>query len=633
MSDLADNKPSTNTEDLGVKPPELDILLGWLEYGKEVSRKQQWEYFVVDQFLKGNQSIRGNPNDNTLIIGKQTSDQVYYPINKVYSTFRAVRAFVTRHKPFVSVDIDNISDQASVSYAKRANAILERDNQLNQFRKINKEWVYFGVKYGVGYRQIGYDMTRHCCIRWSVDPNDLLIISQYGEMEDAPAIIKCVSRTVGYWRNKYPTDAKGESTENLAPDNELAATEYKKLSLQIKYGDFGDPSPRQSEQTKLGYECWYRIFKPNSLGGTVNKCVFVAETTLAVEETPLHEYPFIPYKADITPNEAGGEGHLKHVISPQRMLNLLNTQMLEYNHLVNRGRYLLDKNSGFRVINTKEGQIIYRNPGKRVESLNPPGINSMLQWQINFANEAIEDLGGQHSASMGATPQRVSSGDAIEALQQGDSNNISDLRDNFEDALELEAAWILKMYSLFEKDGIVMNTPMKDGSVDTYAAVGQQAYSKTGTKVPEKYYNEDNGDYCDVCTILPDNHVKVSVSSELGETKGAKRDFLLSLVDRGLPIQTVLQYLEFPNAQDILERIAQEQAGEILKQNLMNPQNTGTLPGGPPPPGAGANNAPPGPAGPGSPGQVPPPGVPPGAPDIISELQALNSKAGGLANG
>jgi hypothetical protein len=600
-------------ENLAKKEPELDVLNGWLAFAKDASRKQQWEWFVIDQFLQGNHSVRGNPQDNTIIVGKK-SEAVNYPINKIFSTFRAVRAFVTRHKPFVAVEPEDQTPEA-VAYARRANAILQRDNKLNNYRRINKEWVYYGVKYGVGYRQVGYDREKKCCIRWSVDPNDLLLVQRTGEMEDSPAIIKCVTKTIGYWQQKY-----GEKAADLAPDNELAATEYKSLSLQIKYQNQGTyPAPRISEQTKTGYECWYRLREKNTLGGTINKCVFVKEKVLEVQETPLDDYPFIPYKADITPNEAIGEGHLKHVIAPQRMLNLLNTQMLEYNHLVNRGRFLLDKNSGFKVINTKEGQIIYRNPGKRVESLNPPGINSMLQWQIGFANEAIEDIGGQHQASMGGTPQRVSSGDAIESLQQGDSNNVSDLRDNFEDALELEANWILKMYSLFEKEGVELKAKVDDQTYENVAVVGSQAYHKTNTKVPEKYYSEDNGDYCSVCAILPDHNIKVSISSQLGETKQAKIDLLFQLVDRGLPLKYVLEYLEFPNTSDILQRVAEEAAGDILKQNLTNPAISA-----PPQAGSDQASAPSG-SGAGSPGQVLP--TAPEGVNVGAELAALASAA------
>lgn len=601
------------SDNISNKAPELDILNNWHDFAEQAVKKKHWEWFVVDQFLRGNHSIRGNPNDNTLVVGK-SNETVNYPINKIFATFRAVRAFVTRHKPVIVVDPGKTTP-ASLDYARRANATLERDNQINNYRRISKEWAYFGVKYGIGYRQIGYDPSKKCCIRWTVDPFDLLIGQMHGEFEDAPYIIKTVVRTIGYWRNKYKETAK-----DIGADNELADSEYKDLSLQLLYQETGlAPSNRVDEQTKIGYECWYRVYQPNKLGGTINKVTFVREKVLDFEPTPFNEYPFVPYKSDITPNEATGEGHIKHIIPPQRMLNLLNTQMLEYNHIVNRGRFIKDKNAGFRVINTKEGQIIEKRPGALVQPLNPPSINPMLNQQLTMAVDFIEDLGGQHQASLGSTPARVSSGDAIEALQLGDSNNIVDLRDNFEDALSLEAAWILKMYSLYEKDGVVLDHTNTDGSPETFAMVGAEAYKRTKTPLPERYLNEDNGDYCDVCAILPDNNVKVSITSQLGETRSARLNILFKLMDYGLPLNVVLKLLEFPNTSDIMSRIAEEAVAD-LQMEAMKAQVA-------PQPGQVSGQSPPGGE------ELPPEGAEADNSAILAELEQLNQQAGGLANG
>lgn len=548
--------------------PDLTTLNSWYDFSYQASRKKRWDFFVIDQFLKGNHNIRGNPDDNTIEVGKR-ADTISYPINKIFSTFRAVRAFVTRHKPVIEVEPENSSEEAK-AYARRANAMLERDNQLNNSKRLNKEWVYYGIKYGIGWRQVGYDPVKKCAMRWTIDPFDLLIGSRTGKLEDAPYVIKTVVRTVGYWKNKYPK-------ANVVPDNEIAADEYKKLALELQYQNSEGKQPLM-EQTAIGMECWYRLFTPNSKGGYINKCLFTKTEIIEKEETPYTEYPFIPYEAEIVPNEIYPDGHLKHVIAPQRMLNLLNTQMLEYNHIVNRGRFITEKNAGFSVINAKEGQIITINRGKKFEVVNPPAVNPLLQWQTTFADSAIEDLGGQHDASLGTTPARVTSGDAIEALQLGDSNNISDLRDNFEDALALEAAWILKMYSLFESEGVVINDKV-DKEEMPVGMIGKAAYDNAEKELPDRYYMEANGTYCDVCAILPDNHVKVSVTSQLGETKQARIALLKDLVAMGaLPVQKLLEHLEFPNTPDILERLAKEAVADIAMENLK--QTGGAVPPG-----------------------------------------------------
>lgn len=559
-----------------IKTVELSTLNGWFTSAKENLRKKHWEWFVIDQMLRGNQDIKGNYSDNTIEI-RRKSDKISFPINKMYATFRAVRGFVTRHKPMVVVEPKENTEEAK-QYARRASRLLERDNQLNNYRKINKEWVYFGVKYGVGYRQVGYDQKNKVAIRWSVDPMDLWNGNGSDEMEDAPYIIKTVRRTLGYVRQRYGRDAEG-----VAPDNELAADEYKKLSIQINYQqDSTGNGIREEDKTVILKECWYRLYTPNKYGGYINKCVFVENKILNHEETPFDEYPFIAYKSDIVPNEATGEGHLKHIVAPQRMLNMLNMQLLEYNHLVNNGRYLVDKGSGLDIIVNQMGQIIQKNQGKSVTPLPPPPISPTLEMQLRLANEFIEVIGGQSDASLGRVPTGVTSGKGLEALQYGDSNNISDLRDNFEDALALEAQWILKMYSLFEKDGLVLSNRISDEEIDTFAVVGQGAYKAIGINAPEEYLT-DNGDYCGVCSILTDNQVKVSVTSQLGETREARLDLMFKLLDAGMPLKVVLENLEFPNTNDILERIASESLADIAMEQMKQQAPSGmTPPNGPP---------------------------------------------------
>jgi hypothetical protein len=552
-------KESNTPETKEVGGVEHEVLISWYNAAYQASRKERWQWFVIDQFLRGNHTIKGNASDNSIEIVKKTNS-INFPINKVYAVFRAVRGYVTRHKPVVEVEPD-LSDENSKTYARRANATLARDNKLNNFRRINKEWVYYGVKYGVGYRQVGWDAEHHVALRWSVDPFNLLKGDKYGEIEDAPYLIKPVRRTVGYVRNKFK-----DTASDIMPDNKLDDDEFKTLSLALNYNNQGTATTQDIEsQTVILYECWYKVFEKNKAGGTVNKVIFTKEKKIHFEETPLNEYPFIPYKSDIVPNEANADGAIKHIIAPQRMLNLLNTQLLEYNHLVNRGRFMKDKNAGFRVINAVEGQIIEKKAGTRVDSVPIPALNPALTRQIDYASDYIDEIGGSHDASRGAVPSRVSSGNAIEAIQNGDSNNIADFRDNFEDALALEAAWILKMYSLYETDGVPL-TEKNGENYQQFVAVGSEARKSAGLNTKGTKYvdnGEDNGDYLDVLNILPDNQVKVSVYSSLGETKDERLNLMTKLVELGVPLKFLLEYLEFPNTTDIFDRMAQEALGDM----------------------------------------------------------------------
>jgi len=124
------------------------------------------------------------------------------------------------------------------------------------------------------------------------------------------------------------------------------------------------------------------------------------------------------------------------------------------------------------------------------------------------------------------------------------------------------------------------------------------------------YYNEANGGYLDYVAILPDNHVKVSVTSELGETKQARLDLLFKLVEAGVPLKVLMEYLEFRNTSDIFERITQEALGEIALYQMKAAATQPEQPMDPiaPPPAAGPAPVSAGPLGavPGGPLSLPP---------------------------
>lgn len=542
------------------KEVDFSTLQSWLSYSKDLARPKQWEYFVIDQFLKGNQNITGNPQDNTITVGKD----IAFPINKLAPIYRSYKSYVTRNKPKIEVT-PNDTEEASITEARRQNALLRRDNRLNNIRKLNREWVAYACKFGVGYRQVGYDKTKHLSTRWTVDPRDMLFGSTQGNFMDNPYIIKSVVRTMGYWKNRYPK-------ANVSADNEPASDEYKKLSIQIEqYQSAGQVN--NDEQTAIGYEAWYRLFKPNSKGGYINKCLFTDSGVVDQIETPYKEYPFVEYQLELDPNEMYPENPIKQLISPQRLYNTLNQQLVEYNFIVNKGRYQFAKDSGFEQINTEQGQLIRHNLGRPVTALPPAPINPALQWQLENTSNDLQILSAQNDASLGKAPFAGASGDLVEALQFGDANQLIEFRENFEDALALEAQLVLSMYDLFEDEGFTM-VDDEEKEPDQFFVRGKRASDIEPDK-DGKVFIEDNGSYVDYLRVTSDNNVKVSLTSEFGETKQARLNFLSKLVGLGLPISFLLKYLEFPDIDDIEKRVAEEfvvQQMQEQKQETQQPQ-------------------------------------------------------------
>lgn len=569
ITDKPKTSPAKTKKGKDVKKLEdvdFSTLTTWLEFSKDVARPKHWEYFVIDQFLRGNQNIDGNPNDNSITVTKD----VNFPINKIHPIFRAYKSYITRNKPKIEISPTDGSEEAKQT-ARKQNALLRRDNRLNNHRKLNKDWVHYACKYGVGYRQVGYDKEKHLSVRWSVDPFDMLFGARTGNFTDSPYIIKSVVRTMGYWKSKYPK-------ANVSADNEVAADEYKKLGLQIEQYQNGGQLTND-EQTAIGYEAWYRLFTPNKFGGYINKCLFTDGGIVDMIETPFNEFPFVEYQLETDPNEIYPENPMKHLIAPQRLYNILNQQMVEYNYVVNKGRYQFAKDSGFEMINTQQGQLVRHNHGRPVTALPPAPINPALQWQMQNTAEDIQLMSAQNDASLGKTPFAGASGDLIEALQMGDANQLIEFRENFEDSLALEAQLILTMYDLFEDKGFVLNDDeAEEDEEDKFYVVGDRASSDFKPDRDNKIYVEANGSYLDYLKVTSDNNVKVSLTSEFGETKQAKLDFLSKLVGLGLPITFLLKYLEFPDMDDVEARIAEEAVVQQMQQQGPGQEEQGTPP-------------------------------------------------------
>jgi hypothetical protein len=128
------------------------------------------------------------------------------------------------------------------------------------------------------------------------------------------------------------------------------------------------------------------------------------------------------------------------------------SSIAEYNQIMNKIKYVTDKGAGVRIINNEHGQIIEKKRGYNITTQAISPISQAIYQQIDYAGSFIEDIGAMHDASKGRIPAGAKSGRAIEALQVGDSNNMSELVENIEDFLEDVYEYILWLASKHYQD-------------------------------------------------------------------------------------------------------------------------------------------------------------------------------------
>jgi len=545
----------------------IDLIKFQRAFDVDVENRRQLdaEWFVRDNYVKGNHFVKWN-NDTSSIETVGNNGSIRFPINKIYSTLRAVRGFVTKYDPKWEVFPANKSQKA-IDEAQYKQKLLDYHWYINNLRDFSKQKVFQALKYSVGIMELGWDKDLKEVTFTIDDPYDVF----FGGVNSANVrrITKAVKRNIQDVENdEMYTGYKG----TLSPEGDDYVSNAKQMLTDLTYG-------RQNKDTELDgtvivKEMFYVSDKKNSLGGNINLASFTRTAFLRHIETPYTSMgdKFLIYRSDDNPGEMYGEGWVKHLMPVQKMLDILESQTMEYHHMFAKGRYIVSRNAGVKVINNQNGVILEHNPGRRPIVENAPSMAASVGDQISRFNVYIEDIGGQHDASLGRIPTGATAGIAIEALQEGDANNLKDLTENFQIDLVNTSKAVFKMYARNLKHTKLMETDDKDddGLPDYYAIIGEKA-----TNIPE--FVTYMGKKIPVCVIRERENVRVTVGSWLAFTRDAMeqrvyKHYTAGLIDRN----TALKALKYTDTDQIIEAAVKEQMIATLASQ--GPQMPGAEP-------------------------------------------------------
>jgi len=539
----------TEEKDKGLAKDPLTLaeFIAQFEVDRDNRRNVDWQWFVYDNFARGNHFVKWNADTSTIetIASKGVTR---FPINKIYSTLRAVRGFVTKYDPKWEVYPANRSDKA-IAEARQKQQLLDETWYQDGLKAISKAKVYDGLKLSVGIVELGWDKEEQVVTFTRHDPFDVFFGGGQGET--------CTRVTKAVKRNVIDVNAdpryKGKKGEVVGePDD--AASEVKQTINQINHGY---QNKAEKDTSCIVKECFYETPKKNSLGGRVNIATFTSSSFLRHLETKYDSIwdVFKVYKSDVNPGETYGEGWVKHLIPPQKMLDILESQTMEYHHMFAKGRYVVPKNSGARLITSENGIILEHNPGKRPVVENAPSMTASVEQQIQRFNIYLEDIGGAHDATLGRIPTGATAGVAIEALQEGDANNLKDLTENFDLDLVNTAKGVFKMYAKYLKTTKIIETDDRDadGRPNHFAIIGEDALN-----IPETVTGSD-GEVIPVCVLRKKEKVRVTIGSWLAYNREALearvyKHFTAGMIDQ----KTALEALKYSDPDGIIERSLKE---------------------------------------------------------------------------
>lgn len=534
-------------KNISKEPAKMAEFLKQYDVDRDNRRNVDWQWFVYDNFVRGNHFVKWS-KDTSTIETVASKGVMRFPINKIYSTLRAIRGFVTKYDPKWEVYPANRSDDA-VTKGRYKQRLLDETWYQDGLKALSKAKVYDGLKFSVGIVELGWDNEEKKVTFTRIDPFDVFFGGGQGEY--CSRITKAIKRNIEDVKNdpKY----KGYRGD-IQPEEDDAASEVKQNIEQINYGH---QDKADSDESCIVRETFYMTPKKNSKGGRVNIASYTSSSFLRHVETKYDSIwdIFKIYHSDVNPGETYGEGWVKHLIPPQKMLDILESQTMEYHHMFAKGRYVVPKNSGAKLITSENGIILEHNPGKRPQVENAPSMTASVEQQIQRFNIYLEDIGGAHDASLGRIPTGATAGVAIEALQEGDANNLKDLTENFDIDLVSTAKGIFKMYAKFCMTTKIIETDDmdSDGKPNHFAIIGEEAKN-----IPE-FVTGSDGEQIPVCVIRKNEKVRVTVGSWLAYNREALearvyKHFTAGMIDQ----RTALDALKYSDPDGIIQRSLKE---------------------------------------------------------------------------
>ncbi len=516
----------------------LGKLNSWFEAAKKNRQVMDWNWYIYENYYKGNHYIQFNKKTNQIVTPPRPKGQIRLTINKIYSYCRAIRNFVTSYRPRWEVASNSTAEEVVNSSKKSAETLDYYYDYLKMPRLIRGVSLYT-IKFGIGFWQYGWDeeaegldnQTGEVAV-WVRDPFDVYMDKagmETGDLQNCRYIDIAVSKPVQEILDN-PVYSKKLEADDVSGTTVRAASEMKQILIRDQY-----PDTFSSEDELKDVILHETLYKKKVKGETeVWVASWIEGHLLRNEKTEFSKYPLIPIPSDDNANEIYGEGYIKNLIPIAKARNRLESQIVEYNNLVNRGRIIADKGAGVSKITNETGEIIEKNVGSTITEMRPAGLAPDIHTQINRLNNYDEDISGVKEAFMGGVPTGVKSGVALESLKAQTANNLQDVKDNVEYALAQLGEAILELLANKLVVPRQLRTTNRSGEQDSFKIVGQVGVEP----------NQEISD--DTYVIGNQNRVKVIIGSDLAYTREGRVTRLDKLLEtKVIDPTTYLEELEF----------------------------------------------------------------------------------------
>ena len=299
------------------------------------------------------------------------------------------------------------------------------------------------------------------------------------------------------------------------------------------------------------------------------RVIIAGDVLLQDGENPYDDgkFPFVATQCYKLPGKFWGMSEVDELITIQTEMCALYNSLIDNAKLNGNPWVIKDKNSGVdsNSLTNVPGLVVTKNPGSEVKREAPPAMPSYIQQVIQDLKYDVQVVSGVFDATRGERPASITSGVAIQALQDSSQGRIRLKTQQLENMLsELGSMWLSRMQQFWNVPRTIriMGGKTKPNEIPLIID-GQPVQFK------EVVRDEIDGDF----------DVIIQTGSTMPVNKSARLETVLQLAqtiaEDGMPVvdrRTIIEYCELDNAEDILRRF-EEQAQKNAEEQAQQQQN------------------------------------------------------------
>ena len=388
-----------------------------------------------------------------------------------------------------------------------------------------------------------------------ISPFNFFIDPMATDIDEAEYCMYATYKPLGELIKQYP-HLKEDLVRNAtnSPDSDLTFGSEKTnaknqlLYIECYFRDYATDSVIEEEDGEK-----YKVTKLKYPNG--RRTIIAGDVLLSDGENPYKDgkFPFVAWKCYDVPGQFWGLSEVEMLVSVQKEICSLYNDVIDNAHLNGNAPWVLDKNSGVDKgsITNDKGLVIRKNPGTEVRREAPPPMPAYIQNIINDLKYDIQVISGVFDATRGERPVSITSGVAIQALQDSSQGRIKLKTQNLEYFLaDLGSMWLSRMQQFWTLPRTIriMGGDYKPNSMPLIID-GKEVYFK------EIINDMIDGDF----------DVQIKTGSTMAVNKSARFEQILRMAqtpaEDGMPIadrRMVLEYSELENVDDIIKRFEEQ---------------------------------------------------------------------------